>query len=107
MFGTLRGRIGYAFGRFMPYVTAGFAFVDIENAGGNPANAQRFHAVSEIRPGFVVGAGAEYAITPGMIGRFEYLYIDTEKYEVRNLENEMMRFDSNFHIVRAGLSFKF
>lgn len=107
LFGTLRGRIGYAFGRFLPYVTAGFAFVDVENAGGNPANAARFKTISEFRPGFTVGAGAEYAITPGMIARLEYLYIDTPEFETRNLENEKMTFDNNFHLVRAGLSFKF
>lgn len=106
-FGTIRGRLGYAFGRFMPYLTAGFAFVDTENAGGNPANAARFKTVSEIRPGFVVGAGAEYAFTSQLIGRLEYLYIDTAEYEVRNLENEKMTFDNNFHLVRAGLSYKF
>jgi outer membrane immunogenic protein len=106
-FGTLRGRLGYAFGRFMPYVTGGFAFVDIENAGGNPANANRFKTVSEVRPGFVVGGGAEYAFSPNIIGRLEYLYIDTAEYEVRNLENEKMTFDNNFHLVRAGLSYKF
>jgi outer membrane immunogenic protein len=107
LFGTARARLGYAFGRFMPYVTAGFAFVDIENAGGNPANANRFLTISETRPGVAVGAGAEYAFSPGIIGRLEYLYIDTAAYEVRNLENEMMKFDNDMHLVRAGLSFKF
>src|SRR5882762_6191261 len=29
-FGTVRGRVGYAWDRFMPYVTAGAAFGDIE-----------------------------------------------------------------------------
>lgn len=107
LFGTARARLGYAFGRFLPYVTAGFAFVDIENAGGNPANANRFLSLSEFRPGFTVGAGAEYAFGSGLIGRLEYLYIDTAEYEVRNLENEMMKFDNNIHLVRVGLSYKF
>lgn len=107
MYGTLRGRLGYAFGNFMSYVTAGVAFVDVENAGGNPANANRFLTISERRPGFAVGAGAELALAQNIVGRLEYLYIDTEKYEVRNLENEMMTFDNNFHLIRAGLSWKF
>lgn len=107
LFGTIRGRIGYALGRFLPYFTAGFAFVDVENAGGNPANANRFHTTSEFQPGFVVGAGAEYAITPGLVGRLEYLYIDTPEFQTRNLDNEMMKFDNNFHLVRAGLSYRF
>jgi outer membrane immunogenic protein len=107
VFGTLRGRVGYAFGRFMPYVTAGFAFVDIENAGGNPANANRFHTISEVRPGIAIGAGAEYAFSQNLVGRLEYLHINTANFEVRNLENEKMTFDNDFHLVRAGLSYKF
>lgn len=107
MYGTLRGRLGWAMGRFLPYVTGGFAFVDIENAGGNPANAARFHTVTAIRPGFAVGAGAEYAFTPGLVARLEYLYINTAEYETRNLENEKMKFDNDFHLVRAGLSVRF
>lgn len=106
-YGTLRGRLGYAMGRFLPYVTAGFAFVDVENAGGNPANANRFHTVSAYRPGFAIGAGAEYAFTPSVVGRLEYLYIDTAGFTTRNLENEMMKFDNDFHLVRAGLSLRF
>ena len=107
LFGTVRGRVGYAFGRFLPYATAGFAFVDVENAGGNPANANRYLKISEMRTGFVVGAGAEYAFSQNLIARIEYLYLDTKAYEVRNLENEMMKFDNNIHLVRAGLSYKF
>lgn len=107
LFGTLRARLGYALGRFLPYVTAGFAFVDIENAGGNPANANRFLTISETRPGIAIGAGADYAFSDHLVARLEYLYIDTEKFEVRNLENEKMTFDNNFHIVRAGLSYRF
>jgi outer membrane immunogenic protein len=107
MFGTIRGRLGMALGRFMPYVTAGFAWVDIENHGGNPANAARYFTISEIRPGFAVGAGADFAFSRNLIARLEYLYIDTERFTARNLENEMMRWDNNFHLVRAGLSYKF
>jgi outer membrane immunogenic protein len=63
--------------------------------------------VSEMRPGFTVGAGAEYVFSNGLIGRIEYLYIDTPEYEVRNLENEKMTFDNNLHLVRMGLSYRY
>lgn len=106
-FGTLRGRLGYAFGRFLPYVTAGFAFVDVENSGGNPASNQQFVASSNVSSGFTVGAGAEYAITPNLIGRLDYSYIDTEDIEVRNGANQITRFDNEFHLVRAGLALRF
>ena len=107
LFGTVRGRLGYALGRFMPYVTAGLAVVDIENSGANPANANRFTRIDETRIGFTVGAGAEIALTDKWVGRIEYLYLDTPRYEVRNLENEKLWFDNDFHLVRAGLSYRF
>jgi outer membrane immunogenic protein len=107
LYGSIRGRIGYAFDRFLVYGTAGAAFVEIENAGGNPANAARFLTIKETRPGLVVGGGFEYAFTNHIIGRLEYLYLDTPEFELRNLENEMMRFDNNFHIIRAALTYKF
>jgi len=106
-FGSVRARIGYAFDRLMVYATGGAGFARIENAGGNPANANRFLTIQETRPGFVVGGGAEYAFTPNILGRLEYLYFDTPEFEVRNLENEMMKFDNNFHFIRAALIYKF
>ena len=62
LFGTLRGRAGYAFGRFLPYVTAGLAFVDRDRTSSS---------------GSVVGFGAEYAFQPGISGRIEYLSMET------------------------------
>jgi outer membrane immunogenic protein len=70
-------------------------------------NAARFLTLSEMRPGLAVGAGAEYAFSQNLVARLEYLYVDTMEYEVRNLENEMMKFDNDIHLVRAGLSYKF
>jgi outer membrane immunogenic protein len=107
LFGSARFRAGYALDRFLPYVTAGVGFIGIENAGGNPANDQRFLTNDETRIGIVLGAGADYAFTRNLVAKLEYLYLDTPEYEVRNLENEMMSFDNDIHIVRAGLSYRF
>jgi opacity protein-like surface antigen len=107
LFGTLRGKLGYAMGPFMPYITGGFGFIDIENAGGNPDNDQRYVVISETRTGVAVGAGAEYMLSKNLVARLEYMHINTGEFEVRNLENEKMTFDNDVDIVRAGLSFKF
>ena len=74
---------------------------------GNPANDQRFKDITEMRTGPAYGAGAEIMLTQNVIGRLEYLRIDTKEFEVRNLENEKMRFDNDFELFRAGLSYKF
>lgn len=81
LFGTLRGRVGYAFGRFMPYATAGVAFVDGDHNSGS---------------GTAMGIGAEYAFTPGISGRLEYLSLDTGSSH-----------NQETNILRAGLSMRF
>ncbi len=52
--GTARGRIGYAFDRFLPYITAGAAFGDIKGTIG----VGRF---TETQVGWTAGLGVEYA----------------------------------------------
>ena len=63
-FGTVRGRIGYAWDRTLVYATGGLAYADIENsavffgADGRPqftGNNRRTEA------GYTVGAGFEHA----------------------------------------------
>jgi outer membrane immunogenic protein len=106
LFGTARLRAGYAFDRFLPYATAGVGFVDVENAGGNPANAARFNVVDAYRMGLVLGAGADYAFSDSLFGRVEYLYMNTGEFEDRNLENEKMTWDNDIHLLRAALEYK-
>jgi outer membrane immunogenic protein len=107
MFGTARFRAGYAFDRFMPYATAGVGFIDIENNGGNPANAARYNVVQDIRFALALGVGAEFAFTDALSGRIEYLHLNTAEFEDRNLENEMMSWDNDINMIRAGLTYKF
>lgn len=106
LFGTARLRAGYAFDRFMPYVTGGVGFVDIENNGGNPANAARYNVNQDVQFALAVGAGVDYAFTDYLIGRLEYLHLNTPKYWDRNLENEAMAWDNDINLIRAAISYK-
>jgi outer membrane immunogenic protein len=67
---TVRGRLGYAFDRFLPYVTGGIAAGDITATppvlpGGNASNA-----------GWTVGVGLEAGIVSNVSVKAEYLYVD-------------------------------
>lgn len=68
-FGTVRGRLGYAFGRVLPYVTGGFAYGNnsIDNLGWSQ---------SKTLTGWTAGAGIEYALTDHWTAKTEYLYTD-------------------------------
>jgi len=67
---TARGRLGLAFDRFLPYVTGGLAFGDINATvpvlpGGSISNA-----------GWTVGAGLEVGLVNNVSLKAEYLYVD-------------------------------
>ncbi|HEY1472539.1 MAG TPA: outer membrane protein [Pseudolabrys sp.] len=68
-FGTTRGRIGYAFGRLMPYVTGGAAYGDIKalEATGN---------ATQTRFGWTAGGGVEYSLDRNWSAKLEYLHLD-------------------------------
>ena len=61
----MRGRLGYAYDRYLLYGTGGVAFGDIKNAGA-----------STTRTGWTLGAGIEAALTTNVTGRVEYRYTD-------------------------------
>jgi outer membrane immunogenic protein len=89
--GTVRGRIGYAFDQFLPYVTGGFAWgrmkMDLSWAAaqrGNPgapvfASASFSSSEAHTLTGWTLGAGFEYAFAPRWTAKFEYLYVDLGK----------------------------
>jgi outer membrane immunogenic protein len=95
---TVRGRLGYAFDRFMPFVTAGAAFGDVKT--GIPGVGFQ----SDTRAGWTVGGGAEYAVAPNWTIKAEYLYVDLGKSSC-NVCGANVKVDEN--IVRAGLNYKF
>jgi outer membrane immunogenic protein len=73
--GTLRGRVGYAFDRWLVYATAGGAATQVRStvnvAGIGSANT------SNTSGAWTAGGGIEAAITDNLSARLEYLYLDT------------------------------
>lgn len=61
----LRARIGYANGKVMPYVTAGWAQADFNVNSGGPV-------FSGSEDGYTMGLGLEYMISNNMSARVEY-----------------------------------
>jgi len=70
--GTVRARLGYAFDRFLPYVTAGVAFTEYRASVGAPPD---FHEDSWTRATFAGGAGLEYGFYGNWSAKAEYLFI--------------------------------
>jgi outer membrane immunogenic protein len=86
-FATLRGRLGYSFGQFLPFVTGGVAWAHTSStvtdepwtalggAGPSPADPHFSASSSSIATGYAIGAGLEYALTPHWSIRGEYMHL--------------------------------
>jgi outer membrane immunogenic protein len=126
-FGTVRGRLGWAFDRTLVYGTGGLAYgsgPDNCNSIGFFGTAGRCTGGDDIRTGWAAGGGIEYAFTPNMTGKLEALYVNLDRTNASRyigdaigpgpgfartpvfLSGQRAREDE-FVVVRAGLNYKF
>jgi outer membrane immunogenic protein len=94
---TLRGRLGYAAGNFMPYVTGGAAFGDIKTSATGLGDTDK------VKAGWTAGGGVEMHVAGPWSAKLEYLYVDLGRAD--SLVGSDAKFQTN--IVRAGLNYKF
>jgi outer membrane immunogenic protein len=103
--GSVRGRLGYSFDRFLVYATAGAGVVREERMDvirvANVTTLSTRNTRNQF--GYVAGAGVEYAFTSNWIGRLEYQYLNPAALKV----GRSGRIDSDYHVFRAGVGYKF
>lgn len=118
---TLRGRLGWTFGRALIYATGGAAFSNIDfhqstSFSGVPT-VDNFRT-SDDRWGWTVGGGAEWAFAPHWTLKGEYLHVDlgslgggstaTSPYGPPNTVPFNHRLDDlTAELVIAGINYKF
>jgi outer membrane immunogenic protein len=98
---TGRGRIGYAFDRFLPYFTGGVAFGKL-TAGSNLGEG------TSTKTGYAIGGGLEYAFSGAWSVRAEYLYVDLGTFSCGvpcGAPSANVSFKES--IVRAGVNYRF
>ncbi|GLK71004.1 porin family protein [Ancylobacter dichloromethanicus] len=112
-FGTVRGRVGYAMDRFLPYFTGGLAwanvkvdenwtsYVDGAYIPGLSGTASR----SETLWGWTIGGGVEYAVTDNWTVKAEYLYADLGDINWDGAANT--KIDMTMQTLKAGVNYKF
>ncbi len=133
-FGTVRGRLGYAFDRTLVYATGGFAY----GSGGGRQFGTGVNS-DDFQTGYAVGGGVEYALpTDSFLNFFrssavtlkvEGLYVNLEQNRrtagsfAQNIGGALVstttpgvtlvsgpantRRDTEFAVVRAGVNYKF
>jgi outer membrane immunogenic protein len=102
--GTARGRVGYAFDRWMPYVTGGAAFGDVK------ANQPGATGMTDTQVGWTAGAGVEFAVANNVTAKVEYLHYDLGSFTCglncgNGFVNDTVSFNAN--VVRGGVNLRF
>lgn len=111
--GAVRARAGYAFDRWLPYVSAGVAIGSVKNsvsASGviDGVSFDGSESTSKTHVGWTAGAGVDYAATDNVILRLEYRYSDYGKKNysvVDDVVSVRNKFKTNE--VRLGVAYKF
>jgi len=97
-------RVGYAMGRFLPFVFGGVVV-----GGARAQNAFFAPGVWEEQThvGYTVGGGVEYAITPNWSAHLRYAYADfgKEAYPLVYVPNESFGFRA--HNTTIGINYRF
>jgi outer membrane immunogenic protein len=101
---TVRGRLGYAADRFMPYITGGAAFGSIK------ASEPGFAGNSTTNAGWTLGAGLEFAVAGNWTAKAEYLYVDLGNFNCGTACGPGAAINNvSFHtsVLRGGVNYRF
>ena len=100
--GTVRARVGYAQGRWLPYVTGGLAYAGERFLNQLPSgdSEKQLH----LRLGWAAGAGVEYAIAPDWSVRLEYLYSRFNDASIAFEHAPRYQSTLDFQSLRVGLN---
>lgn len=111
---SVTGKVGYAAGRWLPYVKGGWA-------GANVVSGQDYHPGGGIAPttwhdgqflsGYTVGVGVDYAVTDKMFVGLEYDFTDFGKHTFSGNDSNgnPTKISGNLrdHTIMASVGFKF
>jgi outer membrane immunogenic protein len=121
---TARGRLGWSVSHVLLYATGGLALADVEVRSNYSDNlilvgpgGSGFASGSKTKAGYVVGGGAEVALTDDWTLRGEYLFVDFGSVSASGtVSNPDFPGGSNSftvsdelsaHIARAGINYRF
>jgi high affinity Mn2+ porin len=102
---TLRGRLGYAFDRWMVYGTGGLAWTQARFEQ-TPGVSDDQNEILRRLTGWTAGAGAEVAIAPRWTTRIEYLYSRFGSASATFPSGTRYGSAFDIHTLRLGLNWK-
>ncbi|MDB5651017.1 MAG: Opacity protein [Hyphomicrobiales bacterium] len=99
----IRGRVGYAFGRFLPYLAGGAAWGRSEQID-LVTGSERGRLPTEA---WTVGGGVEYMLADRVSARVEYLHQKTLKNISMDLNGNAQSQSRSADLVRVGVAYHF
>ena len=110
--GSLRGRFGWAWDRFLVYATGGLAYGNLKYSLNAVAPATGSTSVDTTRAAWTVGGGAEYAFLPAWSAFVEYRYTDFGSNSATFAATtfsaaQTVNFSYNDSAVRGGITYHF
>ncbi len=108
-FGTVRGRVGYAFGPTLAYFTGGFAYGDKDNEFNDSGpNRPGLYKDDGMKTGYVLGGGVEYQFAPAWSFKAEYQFIELGNDNATDGTGYYVRTkDTELNTVRGGVNYHF
>lgn len=115
--GSLRGRLGWAQDEWLLFITGGLAYGRVEHSILQTALGFGGRTISEsdVKTGWTIGAGLDYALTPSWSFGMQYLYTDLgsttlifPRQTINFIEfaTSSVDFDDRSHEVTARLNYK-
>jgi outer membrane immunogenic protein len=105
-FGTIRGRLGYAWDRTMLYATGGGVYSDNHIKGTSTINGLAFDN-SQTSWSWTVGGGVEHMFMPNWSAKIEYLYIGTPDSVPTAPFTTALSGSVHGNVIRGGINYHF
>jgi outer membrane immunogenic protein len=101
----LRANAGYAWGSFLPYVTAGVAYSDLEHSWLEIDDTEDSWQDFGNETALVYGAGVQYAFAPKWSAGLEYVIYDFDSETETNPDGYRMDVETQMDVVRFTLNY--
>jgi outer membrane immunogenic protein len=110
-FGTVRGRIGWTWDRWLAYVTGGYAYTSITHDGTATGTVTGTYSAINFKSGATIGGGLEWAAGDRWSVKGEYLYLsfngNTNVYTTTTPPVSITYGRPSEHVFRAGINYHF
>ena len=110
-YGTVTGRVGLAWDRFLTYLKGGGAWARIRNTasdldGTGAIDPTDFSEIERTRWGWTVGTGFEYAFLGNWSLKSEYLFMDFGRQTSTNLDGDTFEHRNHIHSWKIGVNYR-